>query len=356
MPADFPAVLQEVLSSSSAPFIFIFIILLIILFVFIVSKRSDAGNLHAMYEKAMDLEVDCRYDEAWKLYTKYAKKAAPSAEAFYHMGMFCVSAKLFGWEYSKDDANPSFWFKKAAEMGHEPAKFQLLKIEFSEKFSTDLLKCAKIFENIKDFADNGLPEAARFVKDTEEELIQKVNEGTLDNDEVLSVLGNSENQFLLAKKRMEQNKNREAYDWMLLSAENGNPRAQFMVALFYRKGSEDGLIQINPNLAFEWYKKAEKGGYYKASVALGEMYYTGEGCEKNLLDAAESFAKAADNDNNPTAAHNAAICYYKYASECTDKKGITDSVNRKLDSDYIAYMNCSNKYTKLAEKLGYKKH
>lgn len=341
--------------ASFSPVILIVLLLLIIVVTVRIFGSSKKKNLHKIYEKAMNLEVDCRYNEAWKLYTKYAKKAPPSAEAFYHMGMFCISAKEDGWEYSKGDARPSYWFEKAAAYGHNPAKFQLLKIEFGKNFSSDLLECAKIIKEIKKPSLIRLPEAARFLTETEELLFKKADAGIIEKNEALSVLGNSENQFLLAKGLLKQKKDKDAIGWLIFSADNGYVDSQLVIADLYRVGGRDNLVRKDPQKAFEYFKKAADNGNGKAATALGEMYYTGEGCEKNLLEAARSFAKAADNDKNPTSAHNAAVCYYQYANECVDKKGITDPIDRKLDGQFMTYTMSGNEYSELARKLGYKK-
>ena len=341
--------------ASFAPIILILILLIIIAAVIGLFKYGKRKKLIKMYEKAMDLEVDCRYDEAWALLKKYIKKAPPSEDVYYHIGMFCLSAKEDGWNYSKGDARPSYWFEKAAAMGHKAAKYQLLKIKFRESFPTDIIGSIKIIREIRELASKGLPEAEKFLKKTEEELKKKAEAGIIGKHEVFSVLGDSIQQLLLAEEYYKQKKNKESYSLIILSAENGNPDAQLMIAEIYLRGSTDKIIKKNPQKAVEFYKKAFAAGKTDAAIALGELYYMGEGCEKNILEAANYFAKAAD-EGDASAAHNAAICYQNYAVECADRKGLKNPVDRKLDGDYMRNMIKSIAYAKKAEELGYKEN
>ena len=336
-----------------APIIFILVLLIIVAAVIGIFKYGKRKRLIKMYEKALDLEVDCRYDEAWALFKKYVKKAPPSEDVYYHIGMFCLSAKEDGWKYSKGDARPSYWFEKSAAMGHKAAQFQLLKIRFRENFPADIVMSAKIIREIKELAEKGLPEAKKFLQKTKEELEKKVSAGIMDKNEVNSIFGDSFSQMYLAKTYAEQNKMKESYNLITLSAENGNPDAQYMVADLYLRGTQDKIIEKNPKKAVEWYKKAADRENIDAMIALGELYYVGKGCEKDLLQSAKYFAKAAD-EGNASAAHNAAICYQNYAFECAERKGLTKPMEKKLDHDYMVNMIKGLKYEKRAEELGYK--
>jgi TPR repeat protein len=269
--------------------------------------------------------------------------------------MFCLSAKEDGWKYSKGDARPSFWFEQAASMGHKTAKFQLLKIRFRENFPADIIECAKIIKEIRELASKGLPEAENYLQKTEEELKKKAEAGIIGKNEAFSVLGDSVQQMYLAITYAEQNKMKESYNLVTLSAENGNPDAQLMLGLFYMRGTEDGIISKNPKEAVKWFKKASAAGKNDATIALGELCYVGLGCEKDLLEAANYFAKAAD-AGDASAANNAAICYKKYAFECAERKGLKNPVDRKLDRDYLRYMIRAMTYEQKAEELGYKEN
>ena len=120
--------------TSFAPIILIALLVLIAVFVITGSKSRKKQNLNKILEKAKDLEVDCRYSEAWDFFLKYEKKAEPSAEIYFHMGMFCLSAKDEKIEGLKGNCDPAFWFEKAASMDHSRAKFYLLKLKFLENF------------------------------------------------------------------------------------------------------------------------------------------------------------------------------------------------------------------------------
>lgn len=339
--------------ASFAPIILIVLALLIIAVVLGIFMAIREKILERMYNKALYLEYRCRYDEAWKLFKKYAKRAKPSAEVFYHIGMFCDSAKKNGWEYCKGDARPSYWFERAGAMGYKAAECENLKIRFYKNFPSNLLESAKIFKEIDELFRKNIPEA----KDALDEVVQAIDKkkeaGVISDIEKGAVLGRSYSQMVLSENLIKQKKDKESLEWLAFSAESGNTEAMCMMANFYRCGSWDDIIKKNPRKAFEYYKKAAENGSAEAKVALGEMYYLGEGCEKNILEAARSFAKAADEDKNPSAAHNASICYYQYANECVDKKGITDPLDRKLNGKYMTYSIQGTIYADLAEKLGY---
>ena len=74
----------------------------------------------------------------------------------------------------------------------------------------------------------------------------------------------------------------EAVRWMRRAAKNGDPNAQFNMAVCYTKG--DG-VRHSLEKAVEWYKRGAENGHYPSQGRLGHMYYVGEGVKKDRVQA-----------------------------------------------------------------------
>ena len=342
--------------AAAAPVILIIVLILIIFAFYSLFKVAKKKRLEKMYHEARYLEYRERYDEAWELYKKYVKKTKPSAEVCYHIGLLCASAiaKDCEWGAHEKDANPSYWFNIAKAMGYSDAETPILKIKFSENFPSDLLECAKITKSVKELCKKQIPEANELYEEIKKEIEENVSAKVITYAEGEAVLGDSKAQIVVAKDRLQQRKDKEGLGWIAFSAENKNADAQFMMADFYRNGSWDNLIKKDSKKAFEFYEKAAENGISKAKIALGEMYYQGEGCQKDLLKAAASFAKVVTDEKDPDAAHNAAVCYYQYANECAVKKGLKTPEDKKRDNEYMRYMLYYESYEHMAKEYGYK--
>ena len=74
----------------------------------------------------------------------------------------------------------------------------------------------------------------------------------------------------------------ESAKYHLLGAEAGYVKSQYRIARFYDKGYG---VDLNPELAVNWYKKAAKQGYAKAQYMLGIHFAKGSGTNKNYMYA-----------------------------------------------------------------------
>ena len=74
-------------------------------------------------------------------------------------------------------------------------------------------------------------------------------------------------------------------------AEQGEPEAQFRVAVMYQNGL--GAVRNEPN-AFHWMRAAAEQAHGLAQHAMGVMYLYGECVEKNETTAAGWFFRAAE--------------------------------------------------------------
>jgi TPR repeat protein len=84
-----------------------------------------------------------------------------------------------------------------------------------------------------------------------------------------------------------------AIRWYTLSATQGNELAQFSLALMYREGR--GVARNIP-LAIKWFKRAAEwnGGFGPAIYELGLLYENGEGIPQDYVQSLEWFKRAAE--------------------------------------------------------------
>jgi uncharacterized protein len=83
----------------------------------------------------------------------------------------------------------------------------------------------------------------------------------------------------------------KAAEWFQKAAEQGDIEAQFKLAHMYEKGEG---IPKDSTKAVEWYRKAAEQGYSNAQFALGGMYAYGIGIPKDFTKATAWWQKAAE--------------------------------------------------------------
>jgi TPR repeat protein len=79
--------------------------------------------------------------------------------------------------------------------------------------------------------------------------------------------------------------------WMLRAAEHGDTGAQFWLGVAYE---QNWFGTTDNQEALKWYKKAAEGGDPDAQAELGQKYEDGEGVEQNYKLAAEWYRRAAE--------------------------------------------------------------
>ncbi len=82
-----------------------------------------------------------------------------------------------------------------------------------------------------------------------------------------------------------------AFQQFLPLAEQGDRRAQTIIAMMYKYGE---AVEEDKAESFRWYSKAAEQGYAPAQFQLGEMYAEGIGVERNLEMAIAWLSNAAD--------------------------------------------------------------
>lgn len=83
----------------------------------------------------------------------------------------------------------------------------------------------------------------------------------------------------------------QAFKHYQLTAESGDPKAQFNVGYCYSKGD---VMDQDHAKAFEWYQKAAKKGDARAHYNLSQMYERGEFVKEDRIKAKEHFDKAIE--------------------------------------------------------------
>lgn len=78
----------------------------------------------------------------------------------------------------------------------------------------------------------------------------------------------------------------KAFDWYFMSAHQGNPLAQFELAIAYHYGR---IVKQDDKKSFAWFEKSARGGYASAQANVAFSYLKGIGVEQNILLALKWF-------------------------------------------------------------------
>lgn len=96
-----------------------------------------------------------------------------------------------------------------------------------------------------------------------------------------------------------------AYKIWLPLAEQGDPEAQYNIALLYMKGNG---VEQSDRTALSWFTRAGEQGMADAQYNAGVMFYGGKGVYPDKRSAIEWWQLAA-NQGHPNAQNNLAIMY-----------------------------------------------
>ena len=97
-----------------------------------------------------------------------------------------------------------------------------------------------------------------------------------------------------------------------VSALQGSAENQYFLAYAYHTGSvtlNDVTIPRNDKWAVFWYQRAAEQGHVEAQMALGNIYYWGNGTERDYTKAVYWYMKAA-RQNKPEAQYMVGLMYY----------------------------------------------
>ena len=178
------------------------------------------------------------------------------ADTLFQRGVNCELGKN---GLSQSDSEALRWYRKAADMGHTAAQYNVgVFYHFGRGTTQNYAEALKWYRKA---AEHGYADAQN-------------NLGVMYN----TGLGVSQNPA-------------EAFRWYRLAAEQGLAISQNNIGNMYEngKGTAKDLDE-----AAKWYRKAAEQGYAKAQCNLGNMYETGRGVSKNLSEALKWYRKSAD--------------------------------------------------------------
>ena len=81
----------------------------------------------------------------------------------------------------------------------------------------------------------------------------------------------------------------DAYDDLVIKANNGDSRAQYLIGCFYYYGRK---VETNHSIASNWFKKSAEQNLVDAQTILGYQYMYGDGIAKDVDKAIELLEKA----------------------------------------------------------------
>ena len=81
----------------------------------------------------------------------------------------------------------------------------------------------------------------------------------------------------------------DAYEDLLIKANNGDSRAQYLIGCFYYYGRR---VETNHSIASNWFKKSAEQNLVDAQTILGYQYMYGDGVNKDIEKAIELLEKA----------------------------------------------------------------
>lgn len=78
---------------------------------------------------------------------------------------------------------------------------------------------------------------------------------------------------------------------LMENANNGNPNAQYTMALYYKNGTE---LEKDIDKSIEWGQKSADQGYPHAQFYIGKCYLNGDGLTPDKNKALALFQKSAE--------------------------------------------------------------
>lgn len=334
----FGGIMQTVLSLAVFGFL---------LYLFCTRKQRKAQR---MLNKAFTYKEKGLFEKAYIQHLRYMELVGVTVDDYYRTGVFCEEGEKAGWTPPGTKATSLHWYELAAQEGHVWARFIVAKKRFQESFPDDLLACAKVIDEIKSLRAEGVSEADDYLQKTGKYLEEQTKQKRIRISDKAAILDGEEYWHLNGKLLLNEGKTKEGLAWLFMAAEKGYAMACSTCGNVYQKGVYG--VPCDMEKAIHWYEKAAECGDETDICYLAQLYTEGEICEKDLLKAAEWFAKAGDK-GMAEAFWNAGVCYYKYAKEWADQKGLTDE-QAQSEKEYQLYILLAAACTKKAEEKGYK--
>lgn len=254
---------------------------------------SDAEvALGELFSNGNDVEID--YNKA--LYWNNEAVNHGNSEGMVNLALMYIN----GQGVSVDLEKSADLFKKAANLNNVMAMLQL-----GYYYSGVLKEPRKAVEWFKKAADSGQPEAMYELSacyrnglgtKQDEQLADDYLQKALDagyvlendgSDSVEKALGSVEEAIAL----IESKDYKAALEILHSLAENGDPEAQYQLAVCYVKGYG---VEKSDTEASSWLRKAAESGHELSLYSLGQQYEEGHGVAIDEKQAAKWYKKAAD--------------------------------------------------------------
>jgi TPR repeat protein len=116
--------------------------------------------------------------------------------------------------------------------------------------------------------------------------------------------------------------NETALKWYLKAAEQGNIKAQRILAKAYEYGRYSLRVEKNEKKAFDWYLKLAKQGDAAAQDKIGDYYFLGKVVEKNYKDAFNYYLKSAKQGNKSAQKNLANMYKYGWGTKQNCKEAL----------------------------------
>ena len=238
-------------------------------------KNIDNIDLEKTHNLALEYYQKKDLQKAFELFTKSAENGNPEAQLalakMYEKGEGCL----------KDSFENLYWYSRTAKNGNLEAQlflgdFYINGIELSKNF-------ALAFEFFYLASENENPKAQCSIG-----IMYELGLG--------GVQQNSQKAFEYYKKSAEQNYEKAKEKLDLLSPKKSNIKSNSFFRLAYTYYCMGGNKK-NLNIAFKYFYKASLMGNCEAQFYLGDMYESGEGTEKDDLEAIYWYFKSSQNGN-----------------------------------------------------------
>lgn len=120
-----------------------------------------------------------------------------------------------------------------------------------------------------------------------------------------------------------------AFKWYLSAAQDGHPVAQFNIGNMYSKGA--GVTQ-NQNHAARWYLKAAEQGDVDAQYNIGNRYALGNGVSENLVEAYKWYLIASNNGDVDAGKNLSLLAEEMTENQINEAKTLADNWRPKWEN------------------------
>lgn len=300
--------------------------------------------------KALSLEKNGEYKEAYSQFAFYLKHVKAEAKDYYRMAHICKEGRESGWNLCGKEYGFVHWLEKAADKGHNLAKFELLEMDFEKYYPTEVLECVKTVEKIKSLAEKDLSEAKIFLSELEKRLKKDYEERKFDLFVKLVINGSDHEWVVFGMHLEDEGKIKKAMEWFVYASEKNNPEAQFSMAQIYLEGRPG--VPKDYEKGIEWLEKAAINGEYGYKKLLAKIYASGKITEQDYIKAADWYARAGE-DGNAESYYYAYLCINTHAMKIANKKGLDTIEKFYADDEIDKYLDLAYAYKEKAKEMGY---